>query len=103
MKLTERELVRGLMEWWVEHGQSEWFFASNRALAAYCGISEPSLIKARTKLQAMRWIDCKIGVPRKKQQDRLASCYRISQHLKDSVSNNPLPLNTSTLVVAKVL
>ena len=103
LKPSDKFLVSGLLEWWVDKGQPEWFWASNRQLAAFCGISEPSLIKSRQRLIQLDWISVKIGVPRKKQQQRLASCYRINQNLRDTISNNPLPLNTSTLVVAKVL
>lgn len=105
MKLrpTEKFLASGLFEWWNDKGQPEWFYASNCDLSAFCGISEPSLIKARNTLRTLGWIEVKIGTPRKPAQDRLASCYRLTQRLKDTVSNTPTPLKTSTLVVGKVL
>ena len=108
LRPTEKMLLSGLFEWWNEKGQHDWFYASNQQLAAFCGISEPSLIKARKRLVAAKWIEVQIGRPRAKAIDRMASFYHLSSTLKQTVSNTPvalntLPLNTSTLVIGKVL
>ena len=105
LRPSDKFLASGLLEWWTDKGQPEWFWASNQQLASFCGISEPSLIKARQRLVALNWIEVKIGARRSKQQDRIASRYHLLSSLRQSVSNTPLPLNTSTstLVVGKVL
>lgn len=102
LRPTEKMLMVGLFEWWNEKGQHDWFYASNQQLADFCGISEPSLIKSRKRLCELQFIEVKIGLARSKGKDRLASSYHLSSHLKQTVSNTPLPLNTSTLVVGKV-
>ena len=98
LRPTEKFLIYGLYEWWNTNGRQEWFYASNRDLSAFCGISEPSLITSRARLQRSDWIEVKIGRRQSRGIDRLASSYKLSQMLKDAVSNTPLPLKTSSLV-----